>query len=99
MEGWKVGRLEGWKVRRLEGWKVRRLEGWKVGRVGWKYGRVERRLEGEKVGRLKGFCHFSFFQTVLEKVGRLERWNSCIFPPILAQFDRAERRRREARRE
>ena len=58
---------------------------------GWK---VER-----KVGRFKGFCHFPCFQTLLEKVGRLERWNSCIIPPIRAQFDRAERRRREARRE
>ena len=34
-----------------------------------------------------------------KKVGRLERWNSCIFPTILAFFDRAERRRREARGE
>ena len=58
---------------------------------GWK---VER-----KVGRFKGFCHFPCFQTLLEKVGRLERWNSCIIPPIRAQFDRAEHRRREARRE
>ena len=34
-----------------------------------------------------------------KKVGRLEHWSSCIFPTILAFFDRAERRRREARRD
>ena len=50
---------------RLEGWKVKRLEGWKVGRI-------ERRLEGEKVGMFKGFCHFSCFQTFLEKVEWLD---------------------------
>ena len=47
----------------------------------------------QKVGMFKGFCHFPCFQTLKEKVGRLECWNSCTMPPILAQFDRAERHR------
>ena len=63
----------------MEGWKVGRLEDWKVGRVGWKYGRVERRLEGEKAGRFSGFCHFLCLQTLLEKIGWLK---------VRMQFDR-----------
>ena len=66
----KVLRLEGWIAGRLEGYKIGRLEGY-AGRLGLKGWKV-RTLEGEKAGRFKGFCHFPCFQTLLEKVGRLE---------------------------
>ena len=63
------------------------MEGWNVERLeGWKV----RRLEGWKVGRLEG-----------KKVRRLEGQKVqgvLSFPQVIIS-DRAERRRREARRE
>ena len=82
MAVWRAGRLEGQKGRRLESWKVGRLEGWKVKMLeGWKVGSCIQTLSV-----FKRFCRFCCFQTLLEKVGRLESWRASILPFILLQI-------------
>ena len=89
---WKAGRLEGQK----EGWKVRRLEGSKVFVISPVSGHFQKILEGQNVRILSYFHQFLHNLTEPSAPGVRRGVRSV---PVISVHSRAERRRREARRE
>jgi hypothetical protein len=55
MDGWEAGILEGWEAERLRSWEDWRSNGWEPGRLGGRYGNLDKESKKSWGTRCKAF--------------------------------------------